>query len=239
MKEKFMILSYPRTGSTLLNDVLNKHTDIRCRGEIFIPSISCRYPDEWMSKYSIHGRYYEIQEFINGFYESYKEQCVGFKYILGTWNWEYEDMVKHEFGFPQEMLDLDVKKIVMNRDNVLQAAVSYYIAYTTNQWVAFDRRDIKEEKFEMDIERLKYHAKFFKEKHEAWVKYLKETNQEFVELKYEDIGLNTVNRVLDYLNQYKFTEFNTSHVKINGEKRYSNILNRDEINKELAEYGRI
>lgn len=237
---KFQILSYPRTGSTLLNDILNRHSDIKSWGEIFHANIIAKNPDSIIGRYGLHDRYYRVIDFLEKFYNSMDSKCVGYKYILGTWNWTVHNIKNSEFGFPEEIIsDKTIKRIVLSRKNILQAVVSYQIASKNNEWVVTEGNIPADINFEIPVDVVRFYIDLFLEKHDAWVKYLTDNGHDVYYLAYEDISLKTVNEILDFLECDNIDEIKTSLTKINTPDRYDQILNKDELNNTFKEYGKL
>lgn len=237
---KFQILSYPRTGSTMVNDILNRQSTIVTHGEIFHANVIAQNPENIIGTYGLHDRYYNINDFLNKFFLSIPSDCVGYKYILGTWNWNINKIKSSEFGFPEELInDRSIKRIVMYRKDLLRTVVSYQIASRNNEWVISNGKAPIDINYEISVDNTNAHIKFFEEKYNAWIKFFKDQRHDIYNLAYEDISLKTINGILNYLEQPNTDSIYTSLAKINNEDRYNQILNKDELNREFSNYGKL
>ena len=131
--QKFIILSTPRTGSTLLQAYLNQHPGIFCQGEIYNTD-----------HLKLHGKPQKIkreqQEDVIKFLYTYgfglhfaKLKAVGFKLF-------YRHFSKQNRLWEHIAADTSIKIIHLNRENYLKTLVSHKIARKTNQWHDFKQR---------------------------------------------------------------------------------------------------
>ena len=138
--QKFIILAQPRTGSNMLADVLRKHPEIVCYGEIFHPKgiefgrpglpgtkALARRPLTYLRR-KWPGRF--LSEFIYGSYAA-DVRAVGFK----VFPWQVSE---GEFTPALRWLETEpgVAIIALSRENSLQRYVSHTIAHKTNRWLA-------------------------------------------------------------------------------------------------------
>lgn len=133
---KFVILSQPRSGSTLLAEMLNSHSSIQCDGELFNKK---RFKSKWGKVKQFIANYWPY--FIVWFYQrNQKKAHYGFKlHSSHLKNTEKFINTLHNKGF----IILDLR-----RNDIVKTAFSAAIALTTNQWSV--RR--KEERLTAPIE---------------------------------------------------------------------------------------
>ena len=124
---RFVLVATPRTGSTLLGDMLNSHKDIFCDNELFNPHQICRYG---FNETAIRGlRYRNAQplRFWKEFFFSEfagRQKSIGFNFMLGH-NYEILDRIFE---------DKDLKIIFLSRENKLAQYSSFQIALSTQSW---------------------------------------------------------------------------------------------------------
>jgi len=130
-RKRFVIVAWPRTGSTHLVQLLNGHGEILCHGEIFqsqLPGIPLRWPDADKDPGAI-GDLVNLRSQSPGMFldrvwsRDYGHECIGFKIFPGH-NDEVLEKLTH---------DSSVRKIVLMRRNVLAAYSSAMIARFTGE----------------------------------------------------------------------------------------------------------
>ena len=142
---KFVIFSYPRSGSNLLCSMLNLHPHILCHHELFHPR------KIWYSKdfHSIYSQNFSNpvcrQDLVNGKIgiDSIKQRDRNPEnFIIKTWQHNYGCQAVGFKLFPNHipnvakllLKDKDVKKILLLRQNKVKSYVSYLIAKKTKIW---------------------------------------------------------------------------------------------------------
>lgn len=142
---KFVVFSYPRSGSNLLCSMLNLHPHILCHHELFHPR------NIWYSKdfHSIYSQNFSNpvcrQDLVNGkigidSIEGRDRNPENF--IIKTWQHNYGCQAVGFKLFPNHiphvakllLKDKDVKKILLLRQNKIKSYVSYLIAQETKIW---------------------------------------------------------------------------------------------------------
>ena len=123
----FVILCYPRTGSTLLVEMLDSHPDILCHAEIFNPKSTYLSRKPHLNIGTKEERDRDPWTFLKNMYaEVDGASIVGFKIMPNHNNRIMLSL----------LLSRRVKKIVVTRDNWLQTYVSNLIAFQTNEFIA-------------------------------------------------------------------------------------------------------
>lgn len=122
---RFVILSYARSGSSLLTETLHQHPQIYCHGEIFHEDAEWHIREECRHSIDLSQRSlrpidycYSVLAFTNG------RQAAGFK----MWRNQAPDACLALLGDP------NVLKIILERDNRLAQLSSFLLAEQTAIW---------------------------------------------------------------------------------------------------------
>ena len=134
---RFIIVATPRTGSTLLGDLLNSHSDIFCDNELYNPHQICRYG---FNEDDINGLKYRNSQpikFWNEFFFSEfaeKQKAIGFNFMIG-----------HNYKILEQILKKKEFKIIfLTRDNKLAQYSSHKMALSTQCWSIEKEQDINQ-----------------------------------------------------------------------------------------------
>ena len=157
----FLVLKLPRTGSTMLGDVLDSHPDISCKKEILIHLKDSDNIDKLNNLYNFYSNNLKVKN-------QDKKQIIGctinpFKYKLESDNL-YQLIypvcqTKIQFWLMKNLLKIKprIKIIVLLIKNVLRQSVSLYLAKERNKWERslhlIENQDILRKK-EFDLEQL-------------------------------------------------------------------------------------
>lgn len=136
--QPFVIIFLSRTGSNFLSSKLDNHPDILCHHEVFNPgcphrSRSAKEGDIVLDLGSAKDRDRNQWQFISMVFRSpgvlpgdrpNQVKAIGFK-ITPVQGW---------LAFFSLMLNHNVKKVLLRRDNLLKAYVSQLFAFKTKEW---------------------------------------------------------------------------------------------------------
>jgi hypothetical protein len=228
---RFVILSSPRSGSSLLIESLHQHPSIFCHGEIFHEKIEWHIRSEFLDRYGIEQRdtdpinfAYSILEFANG------RSAVGFK----MW------MSQNKQVCQTLLQDPTVKKIILVRSNTLAMFASEQLAIKTGIWNVAPKvpvgrlREENKARFARDwfLQYLQYQVEQL-----AW--YKKEAVGDVMEVTYVDVANMRVSAIFDFLG------VGFSKVEPKKQRLYSadiigrfEIQSRAEVEKLLADIGK-
>ena len=180
-KVHFVIMAVPRSGSNMLVTLLNSHSNILCHHEIFNPNdifYALNLRATSFNLGTIAERDFAPLSFLQKVW-NYPEDAshVGMKIT-------YKQNVK---VFYKLLRDKEVKKIILKRDNKIKIFVSHKIAKKLNQWEVYAPENLIKErpKIHVNLEELKQRITFDQHYYQEIETHLKETNQPFLELKYE------------------------------------------------------
>lgn len=116
MHEKFIIVTQPRTGSTMLVQALDKHSKITCKGEIFLHTV------EGVTQERPEQKKWGVMK------ELFSHDGIrGFKMML----------VQRPRGIYEWMVEEDVKVIYLWREDVVRQVISMALAKQTGKWGHF------------------------------------------------------------------------------------------------------
>jgi LPS sulfotransferase NodH len=128
LKPLFLVLSYPRTGSTLLTSALNHHPDISVAGELLNPKnrkISERYQEVFFKDRFMSSCYEQSDLLASSVYRFF-ESFNGFKIVY--------DQISFDSPVVELLQNVQDLKIIFMSRNFLSSAISYWFAITTNKW---------------------------------------------------------------------------------------------------------
>lgn len=123
--QRLVLLAHARTGSTSLMHLLNLHSDIQMCHEPFHPSHSTWYPVE-----ENHADLVKDESTLDAQLSKIFRTYTGIKTL------SYQ-LPKSLYG--RLLTRDDIKVIFLSRRNILQAAVSGFVAHQTNIWQSSDR----------------------------------------------------------------------------------------------------
>jgi len=242
---KFVILTLPRTGSTLLSKSLNKHTEIFCDDEIFHFSFRNYFsPNQfrflkirflpkklnYIVNYPV--TYLRLNNFLNKYFTNKRKEnfkARGFKLMY------YQTFYMP--GLINYLKKNDVKIILLLRENVFRNALSDMRARQTG---IYHRRKENEKavlglsKLNVDMTELKNkmnHITYQNKKLERIVE-----NMHYIKIMYEDFAdwNNTMNKIFDFL-EVSRADVSAGAKKLNPDKAEDIIHNFGEVKIWLQE----
>lgn len=188
MLKKFVIFGVARVGSNYFINQLNHHSQILCHYEIFHPrGLYYGFEDKGINadnfkmKWDIERRDKEPLIFLNDLLEIHQgEEALGFNVFPGH----------NKIVVKNSLLDVNQKKIILRRKDLLKSFISDRLAKKTGIWVCENHRVLK------DIENIKMH--FLRDEFLSYLlrifnyyNYLETvlgvTRQNFLTVYYEDI----------------------------------------------------
>lgn len=196
--EKFIVLSYPRTGSTFLVKKINTIEDIVCHSEIFhnhFDAFSRAFLDRQIINRHLNKPVFgfllnekrvlkklfklknsQPQRFLEEIYQC-KATAIGFKLFPG----------QNDVQFSKLLDKKDVHKIVLERKNRLRSYISEQISIKTNKWDLYHGE--KPVKVQVTVDPNDFFR--YKKKIDEYVgrieNHLKLTNQCYLKLTYDQI----------------------------------------------------
>jgi len=241
-KVKFVVISYQRTGSTFLVLTLNELDGVICHSELFNPG-----KDAFTNSIFDKNIYQDLnlfdklfnkkkedklfilknrnpEKFLRRIYNQ-NAQAVGFKIFPGQ-----NDLILDTLIF-----DRSVKKILLERKNLLRSYVSKKIAENTGLWSQSKDKEVILKKTEVDIDRFFAYSNMIDEGMNSIREKLTGTKQQVLELTYEEI---TTTFPLKKLTQFLEIE-NAKHIPEVNQKKQNPfplsemILNYDELSEHL------
>lgn len=126
-RNNFVVVGMPRTGTTLLVDLLNSHEEIFCDNELFNPHMISRYNAPGEGSDAVRYRNVKPIRFWDEFYNSQFSkgyEAIGFNYMLGH---DYEVLDRILKGF-------DLKIVYVFRENRLAQYASFKKAVKDQEW---------------------------------------------------------------------------------------------------------
>lgn len=249
--KKFIVLSHPRSGSSYLcaglsgvcEGILCSHKQIACFDELFnttpktieiLKSLGMSpfprqkdticYRLRQSFKRQKDKKYQQfLQEFFSKVGTISNKKNIGFKLFA-------KQLPKHDIL--NLITNPDYKIILLRRQNMLQAAISYEIAKMTGQWNLIDAKDFA---IKANITRLKHFIKDNKESIRIFRKHLHKNNKKFLEIHYEQLyTLDTVNKIFKFLGVKEYKNYEFQNSKLNNAQRYHMISNAEEIEHKLG-----
>jgi len=246
---KFILLSHPRSGTSYFcGSILTQHNQIHCYGEIFNnpPGIVKTLDELGMKPFKTDGMItkrlksliglnddnYELYKtFLNELEEKTNDQkkseITGFKLFPG----QVPDNVMYE-------LLNECKIILLTRNRIELAALSYEIALRTGQWHKTGRNETFKP-FKARFGKMMKFIKFYEGKLKVYENYLKENNIKHLRVYYESLYTKeTLDNVEIFLDLNKpFNDKNYKNSKLNNPERYKLISNFEVIRKQFINEG--
>lgn len=213
--QKFIIITYARTGSNLLMSNLNSHKNIEAKGEVFrdLKGKSCK--EVWENFYSKKNR-----GIIN----------AGFK-LFYTHPFHTDDRSVWNFILD----DKDIRIIHLVRKNKLRTYLSGEIAKKTDIWTEKGENNIS-----LEEKRVKIDFNDFNERLNSIEEFEKNTrntyqDHNFIEVSYEELVSHknkTMRRLFEFLD-VSVRETKSGYRKQNNESLQDLILNYDQFVQKL------
>jgi len=253
--QKFILLTYRRTGANYLLDLLRSHPDIVAFATMFeygklvyvypgYPSLHCKKTLKYRDKYPFE--FLKKRVFRN---YSHNIKAVGFKMVYETRHPEVLEYIKNK---------MDIKVIHLQRKNLLRVYLSDTIASTTNTWHILSKeheqfvKDIGAESRVRIIEKndLPVSADDFKialKYKDCLKEFIKISNytkkfknyfkpEQVLNIYYEDLLVNfneEIRKVQDFLG-VEYRVLTSRFIKINRKKLSDTISNYTELKEKFA-----
>jgi LPS sulfotransferase NodH len=197
---RFVIFTYPRSGSNLLCGMLNFHPQIICHHELFNPK-KIYYSKDFHKIYGGDGETVWREALISG------KKGIGTirernlfpeKFLVKVWQHNYDyDAVGFNL-FPTHITnasvslikDEGVKKILLSRQNTVKSYVSLLLARKTGVWDSYDdnkRRKVKTTQVTVNAKRLLSWSRKYNQHFNSLRQNLVDSKQSFMDLAYEDL----------------------------------------------------
>lgn len=220
---KFIILCHPRSGSGLLNSLLNNHLEICSLGEAIVS-----HSNDKSQKSTPFTEYLKKNVFTK---KHLSIKAVGIKFF-------YEHTEKAPDFVDFILKDKTIKVIILARKDILRGYTSWMIATRTSKWLKVKHSDnlkLNEKKTYISPNLFKKYKTLLKNDFEFFQKALE--NHKTVNVFYEDLVADAdkeLNKVFHLLN-VKPTKLKSLFQKQNPEKLEDLIENYSEV-AELNEY---
>lgn len=231
---EFVVLSFARTGSNFLIEMLNFHPNLKCHGELFAPKgIYYRGNYRWLNKRSDFWTklrdWFPLCSLRFFQFSLLSSRVVGFKLFDEHSQWVRQFVLSRE----------ETKKILLLRRNFLRAEISLQIAKKTDAWVQFSNNQ-EREKIVFDVVGFWEHLGSVRKFEEEVEEFLKSTGQSYVKLFYEDInGADLGKKMMEIvrflgLDVYEFQEKQVRLRKQNPHSIRELVTNYEEIEASLV-----
>ena len=176
--QKFVIYSHPRSGSNYLCEALNLSEDIICHGELFNPDEVVYAAKSKCARKELEEREVNELQFLNDVYQTREARAVGFKHFV-SYSKEVSNYV---------LRNKEIKKLILQRKNLLRSFVSLEIAFQTNVWFELKNspeKQTEEVKIELDVRKFIRSAKSISNSFDTAIRSLEEQGQDYLLLQYE------------------------------------------------------
>jgi LPS sulfotransferase NodH len=127
--QKFLIFFRPRSGSTLLCDLLRSHPNVFCDGEIFGGGKKIFFPRTYLKGNSVRTG----------------KSVYGFK--LNIRQLKQQKKLGEPQDFLRQLQQQNWKILYILRRNTLRQAVSFFIAQQRNEWIGTAKNQLKHKVF--------------------------------------------------------------------------------------------
>ncbi|GAA0871250.1 hypothetical protein GCM10009117_03960 [Gangjinia marincola] len=247
----FALICHQRSGSNMLSSILNQHPKVDVFGQLFKDDENFQKKINAISPIPFKGnlfddviesreRFDELEispelreerntdEFLDVFYKNYCQKTaftrLGIKFHGGTL---YQDELERNF------FNATRKIIILHRENLLAAAISWYQARELNQWMRRSNEKVEKQSISMDIDTLSWFIEKTKSDVALWKSLAKKDQKDILELTYEEITQSSfdLKRVWNYLEVSPLNQKKPQTKKLI--KDYSHIPNLEEIKNTL------
>jgi hypothetical protein len=177
---RFVVLSARRAGSNMLCTILGAHPDVLCHHELFNPRgvfVALELRGQTPPG-DVAARDADPLAFLaRAWADDRGRPCVGFKMTL----YQQPDVLAAVLADPE------VAKLVLRRDDLVQAFVSERIAEALDQWEVYDPRDLVRERprVHVDPDALRAHAAATRAYYDDVTGRMAASGQPWIELRYE------------------------------------------------------
>ena len=242
-KIKFVIITYQRTGSTFLSLTLNGLEGVICHSELFnngkqafinsifdtglLPKIT--FLDKILGTDSAE-KLFKFKskqpiKFLEHIYEQ-DAHAIGFKIFPGQ-NDSVLDSILQNKG---------IKKIVLERKNLLNGYVSKQIAKKTGVWSKYMGEGTQLEKVKINVDSFIRYVNLIESSIEKVRDTLQSSNQEFLELYYEEmIYAFPLKKIANFLELIEYDSIpKVDQIKQNPYSLPEMIANFDDVQAELS-----
>lgn len=158
----FAILGAMRTGSNLLERLINQYSGVTCLGEVFNPAFIGKSGQEELNGISMAEREADPVALLQSLFANNRDKVPGFRIFNG-----------HDARITQKVLtDPDCKRVILRR-NPIDSFISLKIARQTDQWMLGNVHKRKSAQVEFDPAEFEtYHRRL-----SAYYAHLRETMQ--------------------------------------------------------------
>ncbi|WKN41785.1 Stf0 family sulfotransferase [Tunicatimonas pelagia] len=250
--QRFVIMCHQRSGSNMFTSILDQHADIKFYGQLFkddpqyrqkinrmgiIPFSGTLFDDEIGSR----NRFDELEHqpnqresrntkaFVDDCFQRFNQHtqgtCIGVKFHGGTL---FREEIESVF------LNGNYKVILLRRENLLVAAISWYQARELDQWRRDAKDKVEKPKMTMDIDTLAWFIENTRQDIALWKQLIEKNGINHLELTYEEMvqpGFS-MEPVWQHLGIQNITSTPPKTKKLI--KKYDHITNLEEIRGTLA-----
>jgi LPS sulfotransferase NodH len=208
--KQFNIITAGRTGSTFLTNVLNKHPQICCAGELFHPRRTELSEDRFKDP---HG----FLNFVAQNSKSIGKNIFGSKFIVER----DDEIIKQMLSNPNNI------NVYLFRRNKLQQAVSSFLADRAGDWQNYTDKLNKE--FEIPLDNLQKRIDRYVKRDEL-IKTFMQLSDNPYPIYYEDFSLTNFNKLFTFLGANTVVNVNFGEGP-HRNKVYHLIKNKEELIK--------
>lgn len=236
-RARFVILSSARTGSTLLTNVLNASSDIRCLFELLNPELQ-QYGQPATPELRAL-RQADPAAFVERIAGAATKPCFGFKIFPG----HADEWLEGVLG------DSSWRKIVLYRENVLAVHSSRKIAAARGKWSdtaqkvpleAENSDHAIDDQTEFDVRKFDNFRLRYQKPYSDWLDRLANSNQEFCFLEYGMLrNPRILSSVFAFLDSCQPKSYASDIVKTSSTDIISRFTNPDDVRAYLADISRL
>lgn len=234
---RFVVLSSARTGSTLLTNVLNASSDVRCLFELLNPNVQ-QYGEPATPELN-ELRRTDAAAFVDRIASSGTKPTFGFKIFPGHADAWLEGV----------LVDPSWTKIVLYRENVLAVHSSQRIAAARGKWsdtgvkvelVADSSDHSIEDQTDFDARKFEAFRAGYQQSYSDWLTSLAKSSQKFYFLEYGMLRNSRIlSAVFSFLDASQPEAFTSNILKTSSTDILSRFRNPDEVRAYLAKNSRL
>jgi len=188
-KRYFVIYGAMRTGSNLLQTVLNQASDIHCFGELFNPSFINGHGKKTLGTWTIERRDSDPFGFMTELMADNPLQTIGFR-LFDNHNSEMRDITA---------ADPNCRKIILRR-NPKDCYVSWKMARNTDIWLIRNNNNLKKSQIRFDKNEYEVFANKMNDYYDKVTERVKQNSGKiFTIYYYQTKDLSVINELISFI----------------------------------------
>lgn len=231
MLTDFVVFAVPRTGSSVVMTALSSHPDIFCHGEIFHPLVEQHIYGQARNALNIDSRSTNPIRFIHDLL-SFRESCkiIGFKIFAGHNDTALSYLLKCS----------SLKKIILQRSNLLASYSSFLLAKETGVWNARGRAPYEAASIVFVPDAFEAYCREIDQTYKRYFEEAARNDDSWLQITYEDhISTSNFTPILDFLEVDPSCHLAVEFRKLNAKRPIDRFSNPNDVIAHLEQANRL